>query len=127
MVNDQLLEINGEDLDNKSNADAMETLRLAMQREGNERGCIRVVIGRRPGLEVVTPGTPNTPRELRISLADPTDSHSESVLPSVRPELPPTGRDPGAAGDSRIGSSAQPMDKNKSGLRNARVEQSYFQ
>ena len=113
IVNDQLLEVNGENLGDKSNADAMETLRLAMQREGNERGCIRVVIGRRPGLEVTTPSTPSTPRELRISLADPTDSHNESVLPSVRPGLPPTGRDLGAGGDNRTGSSAQPREPNK--------------
>ena len=107
MVNDQLLEVNGENLSEKSNADAMETLRLAMQREGNERGFIRVVVGRRPGLEVLTPTTPSTPRELRISLADPADSFSETIRPNLPPGLPPAGRELGPGGDSKTVNGAQ--------------------
>ena len=122
MINDQLLEVNGENLSEKSNADAMETLRHAMQREGNDTGFIRVVVGRRPGLAVVTPSTPTTPRELRISMADPADSHNETIQP---PGLPPSGRDPGAGGDSKTVNGAQPKAASKNEtkkLRNPTVD-----
>ena len=110
LINDQLLEVNDENLSEKSNADAMEALRHAMQKEGNGSGFLRVVIGRRPGLAVVTPSTPTTPRELRISMADPADSHNETLPPSG---LPPMGRDLGAGGDSKTVNGAQPKAANK--------------
>ncbi len=84
-MNDQLLEVNGVNLSVKSNSDAMEALRLAMQQRGSGEGggagaprpgFIRVVVGRRPGLAPSTPGSdaPASPEdgsaELRISVSD---------------------------------------------------------
>nr|DBA20048.1 TPA: hypothetical protein GDO54_015789 [Pyxicephalus adspersus] len=46
-VNDQLLAVNGESLLNKSNQEAMETLRRSMSMEGNIRGMIQLVIQRK--------------------------------------------------------------------------------
>lgn len=103
--------MNGENLTDKSNADAMEALRLAMQKEGNETGFIRVLIGRRPGLAVVTPSTPTTPRELRISMADPADSHNDTFIPPTAAAggLPPSG----AGGDGARTDASQPKAAHK--------------
>ena len=125
MINDQLLEVNGENLVEKSNADAMEALRNAMQKEGNQSGFIHVVVGRRPGLAVVTPSTPSTPRELRISMVDPADSRKETLPPGLPPGLPPSGRDPGAGGDCSTvnGAESKATSKNETNrLRNPMLD-----
>ncbi len=103
----------------KSNADAMEALRHAMQLEGKRPGCIHVVIGRREGLTpVTTPSTPGlTPRELRISMADPADSTHTRIPSTSSDGLPPKGRDLGAGGDNKS-NIAQP----KAAIRNAQNE-----
>ncbi len=80
LINDQLLEVNGVNLAEKSNSDAMEALRLAMQRDGTRPGFIHVVVGRRPGLALSSPGTPTT--ELRISVTDPEDSVFPAPVPA---------------------------------------------
>ncbi|MGH0142429.1 UNVERIFIED_CONTAM: hypothetical protein FKN15_048978 [Acipenser sinensis] len=46
-VNDQLIAVNGESLQGKSNHEAMETLRRSMSMEGNIRGMIQLVVARR--------------------------------------------------------------------------------
>ncbi|MBN3274222.1 PAR3L protein, partial [Polyodon spathula] len=46
-VNDQLIAVNGESLQGKSNHEAMETLRRSMSMEGNIRGMIQLVVTRR--------------------------------------------------------------------------------
>ncbi|KAM5151971.1 partitioning defective 3 homolog B isoform 2-T2 [Mantella aurantiaca] len=46
-VNDQLLAVNGESLLNKTNQEAMETLRRSMSMEGNIRGMIQLVVQRK--------------------------------------------------------------------------------
>ncbi|XP_048455034.1 partitioning defective 3 homolog B [Rhincodon typus] len=46
-VNDQLIAVNGEQLLEKSNHEALETLRRSMSMEGNIRGMIQVMVARR--------------------------------------------------------------------------------
>ncbi|XP_038643216.1 partitioning defective 3 homolog B-like [Scyliorhinus canicula] len=46
-VNDQLIAVNGEHLLEKSNHEALETLRRSMSMEGNVRGMIQVMVARR--------------------------------------------------------------------------------
>ncbi|XP_040921328.1 partitioning defective 3 homolog isoform X1 [Toxotes jaculatrix] len=45
-VNDQLIAVNGESLLEKTNQDAMETLRKSMSVEGNKRGMIQLIVAR---------------------------------------------------------------------------------
>ncbi|XDV46807.1 hypothetical protein PO909_016643, partial [Leuciscus waleckii] len=46
-VNDQLIAVNGESLLEKTNQEAMETLRKSMSIEGNKRGMIQLIVARR--------------------------------------------------------------------------------
>ncbi|KAK1794892.1 hypothetical protein P4O66_010092, partial [Electrophorus voltai] len=46
-VNDQLIAVNGESLLEKTNQDAMETLRKSMSVESNKRGMIQLIVARR--------------------------------------------------------------------------------
>lgn len=46
-VNDQLIAVNGESLVDKTNQEAMETLRKSMSVEGNKRGMIGLIVARR--------------------------------------------------------------------------------
>ncbi|XP_028289219.1 partitioning defective 3 homolog isoform X2 [Parambassis ranga] len=46
-VNDQLIAVNGESLLEKTNQEAMETLRKSMSVEGNKRGMIQLIVARR--------------------------------------------------------------------------------
>uniref|UniRef100_A0A8C4QCA1 PDZ domain-containing protein n=1 Tax=Eptatretus burgeri TaxID=7764 RepID=A0A8C4QCA1_EPTBU len=48
-VNDQLVAVNGQSLLEKTNFDAMETLRHSMSTDGNLRGMIQIVVARRGG------------------------------------------------------------------------------
>lgn len=45
-VNDQLIAVNGESLLEKTNQEAMETLRKSMSVEGNKRGMIQLIVAR---------------------------------------------------------------------------------
>ncbi len=46
-INDQLIAVNGESLLEKTNQEAMETLRKSMSIEGNKRGMIQLIVARR--------------------------------------------------------------------------------
>ena len=54
-MNDQLVQVNKESLLSKTNADAMETLRKAMQNEGPTPGHIKIVVARRVGAGTTSP------------------------------------------------------------------------
>lgn len=75
MVNDQLIQVNGNTLQGKSNTAAMDTLRKAMQKDGQASGKIHLVVARRPGAAFVPPssnssGLSTPSREVRISNSD---------------------------------------------------------
>jgi len=65
------MEVNGENLLNKSNVNAMEILRSAMQKDGNIPGFISVVVARRKGSATAHRFLTGTVgREVRVSQTD---------------------------------------------------------
>uniref|UniRef100_UPI00358F1C74 partitioning defective 3 homolog B isoform X2 n=1 Tax=Myxine glutinosa TaxID=7769 RepID=UPI00358F1C74 len=60
-VNDQLVAVNGQSLLEKTNFDAMETLRHSMSTDGNLRGMIQIVVARRGGSYPQQTASPPSP------------------------------------------------------------------
>uniref|UniRef100_A0A8B9L6K9 Par-3 family cell polarity regulator n=1 Tax=Astyanax mexicanus TaxID=7994 RepID=A0A8B9L6K9_ASTMX len=58
-VNDQLMAVNGESLLEKTNQEAMETLRKSMSVEGNKRGMILLIVARTVSGSNKPPGSPS--------------------------------------------------------------------
>uniref|UniRef100_A0A3B4X165 Par-3 family cell polarity regulator n=1 Tax=Seriola lalandi dorsalis TaxID=1841481 RepID=A0A3B4X165_SERLL len=71
-INDQLIAVNGESLLEKTNQEAMETLRKSMSVEGNKRGMIQLIVARRVAKnnEVEAPGSPPVLEHPMNSLLD---------------------------------------------------------
>ena len=66
-VNDQLLEVNGDILEGKSNSEATELLRNAMQKASAKPGFIQIKIARKASTNL-----PAFPHEARVSLTEQT-------------------------------------------------------
>lgn len=77
-VNDQLIAVNGESLVDKTNQEAMETLRKSMSVEGNKRGMIGLIVARRAAKhnEVIV-------RQRHTGVAGANWSHTEALLISL--------------------------------------------
>ncbi|XP_064188423.1 partitioning defective 3 homolog isoform X2 [Anguilla rostrata] len=97
-VNNQLIAVNGESLLEKTNQDAMETLRKSMSTEGNKRGMIQLIVARRfpKRNELDTPVTPTGPEvPLNPLLEDHERRISQSLYPGFEgsdDHLTPRGR-----------------------------------
>ncbi|XP_077088595.1 partitioning defective 3 homolog [Siphateles boraxobius] len=79
-VNDQLIAVNGESLLEKTNQEAMETLRKSMSIEGNKRGMIQLIVARRlAGRGEESPSSPS------VSLNSPRDEHERRISQSLYP------------------------------------------
>ncbi|XP_073686425.1 partitioning defective 3 homolog [Garra rufa] len=80
-VNDQLIAVNGESLLEKTNQEAMETLRKSMSVEGNKRGMIQLIVARRiiECDQLEAPGSPPVP------LNSPQDEHERRISQSLYP------------------------------------------
>ncbi|XP_056093031.1 partitioning defective 3 homolog isoform X7 [Rhinichthys klamathensis goyatoka] len=79
-VNDQLIAVNGESLLEKTNQEAMETLRKSMSVEGNKRGMIQLIVARRlAGRGEESPSSPT------VSLNSPRDEHERRISQSLYP------------------------------------------
>ncbi|XP_067233429.1 partitioning defective 3 homolog isoform X2 [Chanodichthys erythropterus] len=79
-VNDQLIAVNGESLLEKTNQEAMETLRKSMSIEGNKRGMIQLIVARRiAGRGEEAPGSPSVP------LNSPRDENERRISQSLYP------------------------------------------
>lgn len=82
-VNDQLIAVNGESLLEKTNQEAMETLRKSMSVEGNKRGMIQLIVARRvAGRGEESPGSPPVPD---LPLNSPRDEHERRISQSLYP------------------------------------------
>ncbi|XP_051538608.1 partitioning defective 3 homolog isoform X1 [Myxocyprinus asiaticus] len=83
-VNDKLIAVNGESLLEKTNQEAMETLRKSMSIEGNKRGMIQLIVARRvPGRGEESPGSPPVP-DLN-SLNSSQEEHERRISQSLFP------------------------------------------
>ncbi|XP_051737654.1 partitioning defective 3 homolog isoform X7 [Ctenopharyngodon idella] len=79
-VNDQLIAVNGESLLEKTNQEAMETLRKSMSIEGNKRGMIQLIVARRiAGRGEEAPSSPSVP------LNSPRDENERRISQSLYP------------------------------------------
>ncbi|XP_067291080.1 partitioning defective 3 homolog isoform X2 [Pseudorasbora parva] len=79
-INDQLIAVNGESLLEKTNQEAMETLRKSMSIEGNKRGMIQLIVARRvAGRGEEAPSSPSVP------LNSPRDEHERRISQSLYP------------------------------------------
>uniref|UniRef100_A0A672L4J0 Partitioning defective 3 homolog n=1 Tax=Sinocyclocheilus grahami TaxID=75366 RepID=A0A672L4J0_SINGR len=82
-VNDQLIAVNGESLLEKTNQEAMETLRKSMSIEGNKRGMIQLIVARRiagrgeVSYPLSAPGSPP------VLLNSPRDEHERWISQSL--------------------------------------------
>lgn len=85
-VNDQLLVVNGESLKDLSNSESMETLRKAMQKEGDIPGHIHLVIARRIGAPSPSPFQENS---MEFSLLNQTKSSDFSESSDSREVISP--------------------------------------
>uniref|UniRef100_A0A8C5GHW4 Partitioning defective 3 homolog n=1 Tax=Gouania willdenowi TaxID=441366 RepID=A0A8C5GHW4_GOUWI len=85
-VNDQLIAVNGESLLEKTNQEAMETLRKSMSVEGNKRGMIQLIVARR--VPKLTEPSPASHPRARTDLF--TTSHPCCRFPSGNCQLSPT-------------------------------------
>ncbi|XP_065150842.2 partitioning defective 3 homolog isoform X1 [Paramisgurnus dabryanus] len=82
-VNDQLIAVNGEGLLDKTNQDAMETLRKSMSVESNKRGMIQLIVARRvPGRGEESPESPSVQD---LSLNSSMDDHERRISQSLYP------------------------------------------
>ncbi|XP_056306296.1 partitioning defective 3 homolog isoform X3 [Danio aesculapii] len=82
-INDQLIAVNGESLLEKTNQEAMETLRKSMSIESNKRGMIQLIVARRiAGRGEESPGSPP------VRLKSPRDEHERRISQSLYPESP---------------------------------------
>ncbi|XP_057178189.1 partitioning defective 3 homolog isoform X2 [Triplophysa rosa] len=82
-VNDQLIAVNGESLLEKTNQEAMETLRKSMSVEGNKRGMIQLIVARRvEGRGEESPGSPPVPD---LPLNSPLDEYERRISQSHYP------------------------------------------
>ncbi|XP_051971190.1 partitioning defective 3 homolog isoform X3 [Xyrauchen texanus] len=82
-VNDQLIAVNGESLLEKTNQEAMETLRKSMSIEGNKRGMIQLIVARRvPGRGEEAPGRPPVPD---LPLNSSREEHERRISQSLCP------------------------------------------
>ncbi|CAN9506518.1 unnamed protein product [Ophioblennius macclurei] len=76
-VNDQLVAVNGESLLEKTNQEAMETLRTSMSVEGNKRGMIQLIVARRAAKS--NEDAPTSPPLLDHSGNSLLDSHERHI------------------------------------------------
>ncbi|KAA0704907.1 Partitioning defective 3 -like protein [Triplophysa tibetana] len=82
-VNDQLIAINGESLLEKTNQEAMETLRKSMSVEGNKRGMIQLIVARQVvGIGEESPGSSPVSS---LPLTSPLDEHERRISQSHYP------------------------------------------
>ncbi|KAI1891400.1 hypothetical protein AGOR_G00143430 [Albula goreensis] len=81
-VNDQLIAVNEESLLEKTNQDAMETLRKSMSTEGNKRGMIQLIVARRVPKrnELDTPVSSPGPE---VSFNSSLDDHERRISQSL--------------------------------------------
>uniref|UniRef100_A0A665VEP0 Partitioning defective 3 homolog n=1 Tax=Echeneis naucrates TaxID=173247 RepID=A0A665VEP0_ECHNA len=80
-VNDQLIAVNGESLLEKTNQEAMETLRKSMSVEGNKRGMIQLIVARQVAKS--NEETSGSPPVLRTPMHSPLDSHERRISHSL--------------------------------------------
>uniref|UniRef100_A0A8C5GHV1 Partitioning defective 3 homolog n=1 Tax=Gouania willdenowi TaxID=441366 RepID=A0A8C5GHV1_GOUWI len=76
-VNDQLIAVNGESLLEKTNQEAMETLRKSMSVEGNKRGMIQLIVARR--VPKLTEENAGSPPPLDLSGSSDLQSHERMI------------------------------------------------
>uniref|UniRef100_A0A3B4FIS8 Par-3 family cell polarity regulator n=1 Tax=Pundamilia nyererei TaxID=303518 RepID=A0A3B4FIS8_9CICH len=76
-VNDQLIAVNGESLLEKTNQEAMETLRKSMSVEGNKRGMIQLIVARRVAMS--SEEVPGSPSFLEHPLNSILESHERRI------------------------------------------------
>ncbi|XP_062844131.1 par-3 family cell polarity regulator alpha, b isoform X2 [Trichomycterus rosablanca] len=76
-VNDQLIAVNGESLIEKTNHDAMETLRKSMSTEGNKRGMIQLIVARHVNKR--ESGTPSSPSGREHNLSPSLDDRERRI------------------------------------------------
>lgn len=80
-VNDQLIAVNGESLLEKTNQEAMETLRKSMSVEGNKRGMIQLIVARRVAMS--SEEVPGSPSFLEHPLNSILESHERRISNSL--------------------------------------------
>ncbi|XP_051884687.1 partitioning defective 3 homolog B-like isoform X1 [Pristis pectinata] len=102
-INDQLIAVNSEQLLDKSNHEALETLRRSMSMEGNIRGMIKVMVARRMEnpqedrleigvMQVHNSHSSNSPRQMHTQSPDPRERDSlvyDEGEVEVPPPIPP--------------------------------------
>ena len=89
-VNDQLLEVNEEVLEGLSNAEAMEKLRTAMQKDKPKQGFIHLVVARRKGGGLGASTTSVSIREERVSqTSDVNPDDKQTSSDKTSDSLPP--------------------------------------
>ncbi|XP_069790006.1 partitioning defective 3 homolog B-like isoform X2 [Narcine bancroftii] len=102
-INDQLIAVNSEQLLDKSNHEALDTLRRSMSMEGNIRGMIKVMVARRMespledhseigGLQIHSAHRGNSPSQIHAPSPDPRErdvlAYEEGEV-EVPPPIPP--------------------------------------
>ncbi|XP_035386930.1 partitioning defective 3 homolog isoform X3 [Electrophorus electricus] len=89
-VNDQLIAVNGESLLEKTNQDAMETLRKSMSVESNKRGMIQLIVARRLSRRAEEPSGSPSRTEAALGQVHPEQERriSHSLYPADDPTSP---------------------------------------
>ena len=70
LLDDRLIEVNGESVLDKTNSEASATLRLALEKESSIPGFINVIVARRKDVPITSRALEFTSREIRVSEGD---------------------------------------------------------